>query len=129
MFDLYAVDADRLIYVTDAVYSRAPMEETEPLVGGSARAVGGVRQALIESNNGGRGFARAVQSLARDVRVEWFHQSGNKEARILSECRHGPASGALAAGLEPPLARSLRPSDDLSAAVPGRIAGTMRRMS
>ncbi len=42
------------------------------------------RTALIESNNGGRGFARAVQRLAPRVKVEWFHQSGNKEARILS---------------------------------------------
>lgn len=44
----------------------------------------GTRAALIESNNGGRGFARAVQALAPQVRVEWFHQSANKEARILS---------------------------------------------
>ena len=79
----YAVDADGVIYVTDAVYSRAPMEETEPLVG-DLLVRSGTRQALIESNNGGRGFARAVQALAPDVRVEWFHQSANKEARILS---------------------------------------------
>ncbi len=43
-----------------------------------------VRSAYIESNNGGRGFARAVRRLAPQVKVEWFHQSGNKEARILS---------------------------------------------
>ena len=42
------------------------------------------RIASIESNNGGRGFARAVQRLASATKVEWFHQSGNKEARILS---------------------------------------------
>ena len=77
------MDADGLVYIVDAVYSRAPMEETEPLVG-DLLVRSGVRQAFIESNNGGRGFARAVQALARDVRVEWFHQSGNKEARILS---------------------------------------------
>ena len=29
----YAVDADGVIYITDAVYSREPMEATEPLVG------------------------------------------------------------------------------------------------
>ena len=38
----------------------------------------------MESNNGGRGFARAVQRLAPRVKVEWFHQSGNKQARIRS---------------------------------------------
>jgi predicted phage terminase large subunit-like protein len=42
------------------------------------------RSAAIESNNGGRGFARNVQRLAPRVKVEWFHQSGNKESRILS---------------------------------------------
>ena len=42
------------------------------------------RQAAIESNNGGRGFARSVQALAPSVRIEWFHQGANKEARILS---------------------------------------------
>lgn len=42
------------------------------------------RIATIESNNGGRGFARSVQRMATSTKVEWFHQSGNKEARILS---------------------------------------------
>ncbi len=74
---------DGVIYVTDAVYSREPMEMTEGLVGTMLRE-SGTRAALIESNNGGRGFARAVQALAPQVRVEWFHQSANKEARILS---------------------------------------------
>ena len=79
----YAVDADGVVYITDAVYSREPMEMTEGLVGTMLRE-SGTRAALIESNNGGRGFARAVQALAPQVRVEWFHQSANKEARILS---------------------------------------------
>ena len=79
----YAVDADGVIYITDAVYTREPMEVTETLVG-EMLAVSGVRSAAVESNNGGRGFARAVQRLVPKVRVEWFHQSGNKEARILS---------------------------------------------
>ena len=42
------------------------------------------RIAFIESNNGGRGFARAVQRYAPTTKVDWFHQSANKEARILS---------------------------------------------
>ena len=79
----YAVDADGVIYITDAVYSREPMETTELLVG-EALVRSDTRQAVIESNNGGRGFARAVQALAPGVRIEWFHQSANKEARILS---------------------------------------------
>lgn len=79
----YAVDADGVIYVLDAVYSREPMEVTERLVGDMLMR-SEVRSASVESNNGGRGFARAVQRLAPYVKVEWFHQSGNKQARILS---------------------------------------------
>ena len=59
------------------------MEITEGMVASMLQA-GDVRQALIESNNGGRGFARSVQRLAPRVKVEWFHQGANKEARILS---------------------------------------------
>ncbi len=79
----YAVDTDGIIYITDAVYSREPMEVTEGLVGDMLMR-NGTRSALIESNNGGRGFARAVQKLAKQTRIEWFHQSGNKEARLHS---------------------------------------------
>ena len=79
----YAVDTDGVIYITDVVYSRESMEITEGLVA-QMLVESGSRTALIESNNGGRGFARAVQKLAPATRVEWFHQGGNKEARILS---------------------------------------------
>lgn len=79
----YAVDSDGVIYVTDIVYSREPMEVTESLVSQMLNN-SNTRVATIESNNGGRGFARVVQRLCPGVRVEWFHQSDNKEARILS---------------------------------------------
>ena len=79
----YAVDSDGVIYVTDVVYSREPMEVTEKLVSQMLNH-SDTRVATIESNNGGRGFARVLQRLCPDVRVEWFHQSDNKEARILS---------------------------------------------
>ncbi|MCK4518153.1 hypothetical protein KAT92_05215 [Candidatus Babeliales bacterium] len=47
----------------------------------------------IESNNGGRGFARNVERLLEEnhpdeaeyIFIEWFHQSENKQARINSE--------------------------------------------
>ena len=79
----YAVDTDGLIYILDMVYSREPMEVTEGLVG-DLLTKSGTRIAYIESNNGGRGFARAVARKAPMTKVEWFHQSDNKEARILS---------------------------------------------
>ena len=48
-----------------------------------------VNVALIESNNGGRGFARSVERIMKETgsnkcKVTWFHQSNNKQARILS---------------------------------------------
>ncbi len=79
----YAVDTDGIIYVRDVVYTREPMEVTEILVADMLNVMQ-TRFAAIESNNGGRGFARALQRLAPTTNVEWFHQSGNKEARILS---------------------------------------------
>lgn len=79
----YVVDKAGIIYITDAVYSREPMEVTEQEVAEMLKR-DKVRTAFIESNNGGRGFARAIRRLAPNVKVEWFHQSGNKEARILS---------------------------------------------
>ncbi|MFI3305190.1 MAG: phage terminase large subunit [Rikenellaceae bacterium] len=79
----YAVGRDGLIYVTDVVYTREPMEVSEPLVAAMLND-NNTSRAVIESNNGGRGFARSVQALAAEVKVEWFHQSANKQARILS---------------------------------------------
>lgn len=79
----YAVDSDGIIYVTDVVYSADSMEVTEALVADMLKR-NQTRQAYVESNNGGRGFARALGRLAPKVRIGWFHQSGNKEARILS---------------------------------------------
>ncbi len=79
----YAVDTNGDIYITDVVYTREPMEVSEPMVADMLRE-DDIRLSRIESNNGGRGFARAVQRLAPDVKIEWFYQSANKEARILS---------------------------------------------
>lgn len=79
----YVVDTDGVIYVTDVVYSRESMEHTERLVAAMLKREG-IRQANIESNNGGRGFARSLQRLVPATKIEWFHQSANKEARILS---------------------------------------------
>lgn len=79
----YVVGPDGTLYVIDIVYTDERMEVTERMV---AEMIMGndIREVMVESNNGGRGFARAVQMIARDARVGWFHQSANKEARILS---------------------------------------------
>jgi len=76
-------------YVLDVLYTKDPMEETEPA---TARMLceNEVNKAIIESNNGGRGFARAVKRILKEelksnkTSIKWFHQSKNKKARILS---------------------------------------------
>lgn len=76
-------------YVLDVYYTAAPMEVTESE---TARRLYEykVNTATIESNNGGRGFARSVERIlwekyhTRRTAVKWFHQSQNKQARILS---------------------------------------------
>lgn len=76
-------------YITDVYYTDRGMEITEPE---TARFLmdGEVNKALIESNNGGRGFARNVKRHLHEdldttsVVVKWFHQSENKIARIIT---------------------------------------------
>lgn len=76
-------------YVLDVVYTQEPMEITEDKVAKSLY-INGVNKATIESNNGGRGFARSVKRILKEVYgsnktiIKWFHQSQNKIARILS---------------------------------------------
>lgn len=75
-------------YVLDIYYTKAPMEVTEPETARRLLAHG-VNLAKIESNNGGRGFARNVQEQLKRLgsnrcRVEWFYQNENKVARILT---------------------------------------------
>ena len=76
-------------YILDVVYSKASMEYTEPEVADMLYR-NAVNIADIESNNGGRGFARQVVQRLRDTygsnytKVVPFHQSKNKQARILS---------------------------------------------
>lgn len=84
----YAVDKSGTVYVTDMVFTSEPMEVTEGMVADLLQRTG-TRQALIESNNGGKGFARSVIRILaergdRTTRIGWFHQSLNKESRILT---------------------------------------------
>ncbi|MNJ40284.1 Terminase-like family protein [compost metagenome] len=79
----------KVAYVLDVIYTKEPMEITEPAV---AKALFDfkVNRARIESNSGGRSFARAVRRELEDglnsnfTDVSWFHQSKNKVARIIS---------------------------------------------
>lgn len=84
----YTVDREKNIYLTDLIFTSEPMEVTESLVADLLQR-NSTRRANIESNNGGRGFARAVNRILserkfRTTRITWFHQSDNKESRILT---------------------------------------------
>lgn len=76
-------------YILDVLYTKDGMEVTEPQTA-KMLVKNQVGTATIESNNGGRGFARNVERELWEVyktrrpHVEWFHQSKNKIARILS---------------------------------------------
>jgi len=78
----YTVDMAGDIYVTDVVYTDESMETTESYVVNMLKR-NSTKHAYIESNNGGRGFARAVQKSVPTT-IEWFHQSGNKKSRVIS---------------------------------------------
>lgn len=76
-------------YILDVLYTKKPMEITEPQTA-AMFIEHKVNVADIESNNGGKGFARNVESLLKTkygwnrTKIQWFHQSANKMARILS---------------------------------------------
>lgn len=76
------------IYVADVLYTPEKMEITEPATA-MLLSRNKTTTAWIESNNGGRGFARNVQRELNEMgkgttTVKWFHQGGNKESRIYS---------------------------------------------
>lgn len=85
----YGVTFANEAYVLDVLYTKEPMETTEPATA-KMLLKDGVNVADIESNNGGRSFARSVERILRDVLgsnhaiIRWFTQSKNKQARIYS---------------------------------------------
>lgn len=75
-------------YVLDIYYTSESMEITEKETARRLHEYG-VRECIIESNNGGRGFARNVERILKEsfknwkCMITWFHQSKNKKTRIL----------------------------------------------
>ena len=97
-------------YLIDVYMTKEGMEITEPE---TARrlATFGVNYTKVESNNGGRGFARALERIIAEnvkreqeeiktetltpenckwnrVAISWFHQAENKKARIYSQSNY-----------------------------------------
>lgn len=85
----YGVTFANEAYILDVLYTKEPMEVTEPA---TARMLKKdlVNVSDIESNNGGRGFARNVERILQQelhsnhTIVRWFSQNKNKQARIYS---------------------------------------------
>lgn len=77
------------VYILDVYYTKDGMEITEPATA-KLLVENKVNDTMIESNNGGRGFARNVERLiwenhqTKSVSVKWFFQSKKKISRILS---------------------------------------------
>lgn len=83
------IDTPTTVYVTDVLFTDAPMEVTEPLQA-EMLTRNMTTEALIESNNGGRGFSRNVKRLLREryknysCAVRTFTQTQNKKSRIFT---------------------------------------------
>lgn len=75
-------------YVRDIMYTQKPMEWTETKLA-EMITKWQVDLCNIESNNGGRGFARNVEANCRQIgnlrtRIKWYCQHENKEVRIFT---------------------------------------------
>ena len=76
-------------YLVDVYYTDKGMETTEPETARQLQRHG-VMKAKVESNNGGRSFARNIERISRElgnykVNINWFHQKDNKENRIFTK--------------------------------------------
>jgi predicted phage terminase large subunit-like protein len=83
----FAETSQKYAYVTDVYYTQSPMEVTEPQTSIILHD-NNVNFAMVEGNNGGRGFARNVErELWEKYRTNEpvmypFHQTKNKQTRI-----------------------------------------------
>lgn len=80
--------AKGVYYVIDVIYTKKSMEYTEPWLAQNLLKYG-IRYCVIESNNGGRAFARNVEALSREYGngktvFITFTQTKNKNVRIFT---------------------------------------------
>lgn len=76
-------------YLQDVYYTNKGMEITEGKTAEQLRTHQ-VNVCKVESNNGGRAFARNVERISRELgntrtSFKWFHQAKNKQARIFTQ--------------------------------------------
>lgn len=85
------IETATAMYVTDILFTKRAMEYTEPATADMLLR-NKTEQVLIESNNGGRGFGRAVERIIREdksivakqMTFRSFTQTQNKQVRIFS---------------------------------------------
>ena len=86
---VYGETMDNQAYLLDVLYTKEDMAKTEPQTA-EQLARNRVNYSKIEGNNGGEGFARSVERhMKQELKwsgtvVDTFHQSNNKQARILA---------------------------------------------
>lgn len=84
---LFEETYDHRAYITDVLYTKESVETTIPQ---TAKFIYNRSSlSIFESNNGGKIFALSVRNELRtkfksNQIIKWFHQSKNKEARIIS---------------------------------------------
>lgn len=83
------INTPEFVYVTDVLFTDASMETTEPAQA-EMLTKNATAECLIESNNGGRGYARNVKRILRTTLknfkcvVNTFTQTQNKKSRIFT---------------------------------------------
>lgn len=80
--------ADHQAEILDVLYTKEPMESTE-IAHANQVITNHINHVRVESNSGGRGFSRNSERIAkekgyRNAYYDPFHQSDNKQSRILS---------------------------------------------
>lgn len=81
--------AETGIYLLDVYYTQSGMEITESRTAQQMTSYL-VNECRVESNAGGRAFARNIERISREnqnyqTAFIWFHQSKNKQARIFTQ--------------------------------------------
>lgn len=83
------INTPEMLYVINVLYTQLPMEKTEVMLA-KMLTENSITECLIESNNGGRQFARNVKRITRatlhnfKTAINTFTQTKNKAARIFS---------------------------------------------
>lgn len=83
------INTPEMLYVIDVLYTQLPMEKTEVMLA-KMLTENSITECLIESNNGGRQFARNVKRITRatlhnfKTAINTFTQTKNKATRIFS---------------------------------------------